>query len=89
MHTDRHPELKADTKPMSAYAVASMVAACLSLVIGPLGFIPAIVLGHVARKECLVPGGPRGGALALGALWVSYAMMVVWLVAALMVALAA
>lgn len=38
-------------KKTSGLAIASLVLACSSLVIGILGSIPAIVLGHIARRQ--------------------------------------
>jgi hypothetical protein len=38
-------------KMMSRYAIASFVFSLLSMILGPFGFIPGIICGHIARRE--------------------------------------
>ncbi|MGH3301657.1 MAG: DUF1707 and DUF4190 domain-containing protein, partial [Streptosporangiaceae bacterium] len=65
----------------SGLAVASLVCGFGQFVVGPLGTIPAIVLGHMARRQ-IQRTGQRGASLALAGLLLG------WLAVILAVAVA-
>jgi hypothetical protein len=74
----------------NGFAIASLVCGLGQFVVGPLATIPAIVFGHMARKQIRRTGEQGGGGLALAGLvlgWgaVILAIMVV-LIAAVTVA---
>ena len=56
----------------SVLAVVSLSLACLSMFIGPLGYIPGIIFGHAARSECKRNPELMGGRVALAGLIIGY-----------------
>ena len=60
----------------SRLAVASLVMTCLSLFIGPFGFVPGIVLGHIARSKCRKDTMISGDRIALTSLIIGYSFLV-------------
>jgi tellurite resistance protein TehA-like permease len=63
-------------------AIASLVLAVLSTVLGPFGSLPAIVCGHIARARIRRDPSRSGDGLALAGLIVGYIFTVLTLVAA-------
>ena len=55
-------------------AIASLVLAILSMAIGPFGFIPAIICGHIARGRIRRTPGLGGDGLALAGLIIGYVL---------------
>jgi len=60
----------------SVLAVASLSLSCLSIFIGPLGYIPGIIFGHAARSECKRNPELMGGRTALAGLIIGYTCLV-------------
>jgi len=60
----------------SVLAVVSLSLSCLSIFIGPLGFVPGVIFGHAARSECKRNPELMGGHLALAGLIVGYTFLV-------------
>jgi hypothetical protein len=60
-------------------AVASLVLGVGSWVaLGPLGAVPAVITGHMARKEMRrSPGEAAGEGMATAGLWLGYANLIV------------
>jgi len=56
----------------SVLAVASLSLSCLSVIIGPLGYIPGIISGHAARSECKKNQHLMGSRMALAGLIIGY-----------------
>ncbi len=66
----------------SGLAVASLVCSCATLVAGPLGAIPGIICGHLARARLRRDPSLGGQGLAKAGLIVGYSLlgvMVVWM----------
>jgi len=61
-----------DAHRTSGLAIASLVLSCLSVLIGPFGFLPVIICGHLARSECRRNQALTGAGLALAGLIVGY-----------------
>ena len=70
-----------EKSPASGLAIASCILATLSLLIGPFGCIPAIVCGHIARKQ------DKTQVLALVGLIIGYVLLSLMIIIALMVSL--
>lgn len=60
----------------SVLAVMSLSLSCLSMFIGPLGYIPGIISGHAARSECKKNPELMGGRTALVGLIIGYTFLV-------------
>lgn len=67
----------------SGLAIVSFILSLLSLVLGPLGFIPGIVCGHLARREIKKYPTIRGSGLALAGLIIGYVFFVFFTVMAI------
>ncbi len=67
-------------------AIASLVLSCMSFLLWPLGFLPGIICGHLARREIRRDPGLEGDGLALAGLIIGYvfAALFVFLFAASM-----
>jgi hypothetical protein len=59
-------------KETSGLAIASLVLSCLSIVLGPLGCLPGIVCGHLARLDMRRNPDHGGKGIALAGLIVGY-----------------
>ena len=77
--SNRKPSNSHDTtlKPIastkySVLAVTSLSLSCLSIIIGPLGYIPGIIFGHAARLECKRNPQLMGSRMALAGLIIGY-----------------
>jgi Domain of unknown function (DUF1707)/Domain of unknown function (DUF4190) len=64
------------------FAIASVVCGLAQFVVGPLATIPAIVFGHMARRQ-IKHTGQRGGRLALAGLILGWASALLCMVALL------
>lgn len=73
------------TKPTrtSGLAVASLILSCAALILGPLGCIPGIICGHLARREIKKYPTIRGSGLALAGLIIGYVFFVFFTVMAI------
>jgi len=56
----------------SGLAIASLVLSLLTLLIGPFGFIPGIICGHIARAKIANSPNLKGSGLAKAGLIVGY-----------------
>jgi Domain of unknown function (DUF4190) len=62
-------------------AIASLVMAMLSFLIGPLGFIPAIICGHVAHLRLRKDTSLAGSGLATAGLIIGYGFLALYITA--------
>jgi hypothetical protein len=69
----------------SGMAVLALILSCLSVFIGPFGFIPATILGHAASGACRRDPGLQGAGYARAALWVGYIFLALFVLAILAV----
>ena len=60
----------------SVLAVMCLSLSCLSIFIGPLGYIPGIISGHAARSECKKNSELMGSRTALLGLIIGYTFLV-------------
>ena len=60
----------------SVWAVVCLSLSCLSIIIGPLGYIPGIIFGHAARSECKKNPELMGSRIALAGLIIGYTFLV-------------
>lgn len=65
------------TEPL---AIVSLVMSTLSVVLGPLGFIPGIICGHIARSRIRQTPGYGGDSLATAGLIVGYIFVAAFLI---------
>ena len=71
------------TSSKSKYSVLAVVClslSCLSIFIGPFGYIPAIISGHAARSECKKNPELMGSRTALVGLIIGYTFLVLTIV---------
>lgn len=76
------PSERASLKPLrktSGLAKASLGLSIASLGIGPLGFIPGIICGHLARKQIRTDPRLTGNGLAAAGLWIGYGFFILGL----------
>jgi len=64
----------------SGLAIASLILSCSSLCLGPLGFTPGIVCGHLARSKCRNNPSVAGDGLAFAGLIVCYIFAVIFVI---------
>jgi len=76
--------------PTNAMAITSMVLGLLGIfVLGPLGSIPAIICGHMARRQIQdSKGQQQGDGMALAGLITGYIITALWAAVALLVIIA-
>jgi hypothetical protein len=60
-------------------AIASLVMAMLSILIGPFGFIPAIICGHISRSRIRKNATLAGSGLAKAGLIIGYGFLVLYI----------
>jgi len=73
MSTANSPQPAPFARPRtSALAVASLVLSCISFFAWPLGFLPGIICGHLARREIRRNPGMEGDGMALAGLIIGY-----------------
>ena len=56
-------------------AIASLILACLSIILGPFGFVPGIICGHRARARIRDNPQLAGEGMALAGLIISYVFL--------------
>ena len=69
------PEDRPEKQKYSVLAVVSLSLSCLSMFIGPLGYIPGIIFGHAARSECKRNPELMGSRMALAGLIIGYTFL--------------
>ncbi len=69
---------------MSGLAIASLVLSCLSVFLGPLGCVPGIVCGHLARWQLRKDPNTCGAGVALAGLIVGYIFLVLGILIAVL-----
>ena len=72
------------TSSKSKYSVLAVVClslSCLSIFIGPLGYIPGIISGHAARSECKKNPELMGSRTALVGLIIGYTFLALTIIA--------
>ena len=74
------PPPPATASKYSIMAAISLSLSCLSLIIGPLGYIPGIIFGHAARSECKKNPQLMGRGVALAGLIIGYACLILTIV---------
>ncbi len=75
-------------KITSNLAIAALAFSCASVLIGPLGFIPGIILGYKAIREIEVNDNLDGKGIAKSAIiigWIFVALFVVGLIMAILI----
>jgi hypothetical protein len=61
-------------EPEEKLSLAAFAFSAVALVLGPLGFVPAVMLAHAAVRRAKASG--RSCAVARTALWVSYGVAI-------------
>ena len=64
----------------SVMAAVSLSLSCLSVLIGPLGYIPGIIFGHAARSECKKNPALIGSGMALAGLVIGYLCLILTII---------
>ena len=77
------PPVVAPTDRVNNLALASLVCGLAQFAIGPLGTLPAIILGHMARGQ-IKRTGERGAGLALAGLLLGWGAVVLGIFIAVM-----
>ena len=78
------PPPPATAPKYSMMAAISLSLSCLSLIIGPLGYIPGIIFGHAARSECKKNPQLMGRGVALAGLIIGYACLILTIAVAVL-----
>ena len=86
MDNSKNPNESLSAAHTSGLAIASVVLSCLSVLVGPFGFLPGIICGHLARSECRRNPALTGSGIALAGLIVGYIFVGVTALTLLMVA---
>ena len=73
------------TPEVSSLAVMSLVFSCLSIFLGPLGFLPGIICGHLARRNIQKNPGLTGKGIAVAGMVTGYVFLVLITVATILV----
>ena len=69
----------------SIMAVISLSFSCLSLFIGPIGYIPGIIFGHAARSECKKNPQIIGRGMALAGLIIGYLCLLLTIIVVVLI----
>jgi len=77
------PPVVAPTDRVNNLALASLVCGLAQFAVGPLGTLPAIILGHMARGQ-IKRTGERGAGLALAGLLLGWGAVVLGIFIAVM-----
>jgi len=80
-------ESKPEPARTSGLAIASLTLSVLSAVIGPLGCIPGIVCGHIARRQIKKDPAIQGAGMAIAGLIIGYIFLVLFVIVVLMFSL--
>ena len=59
-----------DPRTTSNLAVAALAFSCASVILGPFGFVPGVILGLRARREIRANPGLCGTRVANAAVWI-------------------
>ena len=83
---DAGPAGSDESKPVrtSGLAIASLALSILSAVIGPLGCIPGIVCGHIARRQIKKDPAIQGAGIATAGLIIGYIFLVLFVIVVFM-----
>jgi len=83
---DAGPVGSDESKPVrtSGLAIASLALSILSAVIGPLGCIPGIVCGHIARRQIKKDPAIQGAGIATAGLIIGYIFLVLFVIVVFM-----
>ena len=83
---DAGPAVQDNQKPVrtSGLAIASLALSVLSAVIGPLGCIPGIVCGHIARRQIKKDPAIQGAGIATAGLIIGYIFLVLFVIVVFM-----
>jgi uncharacterized membrane protein len=83
---DAGPAGSDESKPVitSGLAIASLALSVLSAVIGPLGCIPGIVCGHIARRQIKKDPAIQGDGIATAGLIIGYIFLVLFVIVVFM-----
>ncbi|UCD90953.1 MAG: DUF4190 domain-containing protein [Desulfobacterales bacterium] len=73
------------TSKYSIMAVISLSLSCLSVLIGPIGYIPGIIFGHAARSECKKNPQLLGSGTALVGLIIGYLCLILTIIVVLLI----
>jgi hypothetical protein len=65
---------------ISGLAIASLVLSILSIVLGPLGCVPGIIFGHMARSKARRNSNPNNAGIALAGLIIGYIFLLVLII---------
>lgn len=68
----QHYHVIKNKNDISGLAITSLLLSCLSIVIGPFGFVPGIVCGHLALRNIQKTSATSGKGIALAGLSVGY-----------------
>jgi hypothetical protein len=67
----------ANSEQKERLATIALVASCIGIVLGPLGCIPGVVCGHIARRR-IARSGAKGAGLTTAALVIGYVFLAAW-----------
>lgn len=72
---DHSQESEAPAARYSSYSIASLILSCLSIILGPFGFVPGIIFGYVARSELRANPNLAGKGFAVAGLVIGYVFL--------------
>ena len=89
-HTEPTNFLESTSTPVakskySVMAAVSLSLSCLSVLIGPLGYIPGIIFGHAARSECKRNPELMGSGMALAGLLIGYLGLILTIIVVVLI----
>ena len=58
-------------------AAVALIASCVGIILGPLGSVPGVICGHIARRR-ISRSGAKGVGLASAALVIGYVFLAAW-----------
>ena len=71
--------MQPDTSPKTnGLAIASLILSLFSIIIGPFGFVPGIICGHIARAHNRKANSVSGDGMALAGIIVGYVFLVLF-----------
>lgn len=72
-------------KEVTTLGLLSLIFSSSALLIWPVGFVPGIIMGHVARHKARSLGGDQRATMALAGLIIGYVMMTIFVLSVLVV----
>ncbi len=81
---DSVAQVQSEPVRTSGLAIASLALSVLSAVIGPLGCIPGIVCGHIARRQIKKDPAIQGAGIATAGLIIGYIFLVLFVIVVFM-----